>query len=396
MELLQTALWGLGGGALGIVIGGACLIPLKLLGRRYNLVAQIMRRTRMYWLVLTGLLLTLVLFALNAPTAASEGSEDLFKWFGYIEHILAVCIIFAATALIYAGVGVIEEIAKRYSADTRSSRRLETQAQVVQRILRIVVVVLGIVFVLLTFPAARAPMASLLASAGIVSVVAGIAAQSTLGNLFAGLQLAFTDAIRVGDTVVVSNNQGIIEEITLSYVVVRLWDERRLLMPCTEFTSKAFENWSHTSPKQLGTIELRVDWSTPIGQIREHAKELVTHSDLWDGRKWSVQVTESDGQSMLVRIVVSAANPSKLWELRCYVRESLIKWLVDEVPHSFTRERISSFTPGTATALIPTDTVTVGEADATDEANPKIAAANRTAALPPRSTNTDTGTSSHQ
>lgn len=341
MELLQISLWGLGGAGAGALLAGAFVLLFSWLGKKYRTVQLIVRRSWLPFVLSVALLVGLLVFSVKIPTQAAV-DEDLYPWFGHIQHALAVLLIASLTAYVYSGVGVIGDIAKRRSSGTRSSRRFETQAQVIQRIIRVVVVILGLVLVLLTFPAARAPMASLLASAGLVSVVAGIAAQSTLSNLFAGLQLAFTDAIRVGDTVVVNAQQGTIEEITLSYVVVRLWDDRRLLMPSTDFTGQAFENWTHTNVKQEGTVELQLDWSTPVEAIRERTRELLAATQLWDGRSWRVQVTDSDSKAMTVRVAVSAANSGDLWNLRCYLREELVKWLHQELPSALPRDRIES------------------------------------------------------
>ena len=239
------------------------------------------------------------------------------------------------TWMVYNSVWIFEDAARiRQEKDGGVSRKFETQAQVIRRLLQALVVLLGVCAALFTFDAARQAMTTVLASAGVVSVIAGLAAQQTLGNVFAGIQLAFTDAIRVGDVVVVGkdNVSGKVEEITLSYVVVRLPDERRLIVPSTYFTSNTFENWTRRAATQLGNVELKLDWTAPLTLIRSHVQQLLLATDLWDGRSWAVQVADSDETTMTVRIVVSAKDSGALWDLRCYLRENMIRWVVDEDP----------------------------------------------------------------
>lgn len=220
------------------------------------------------------------------------------------------------------------------------SNRLVTQAQVLHRVLQVFFLLSGLTAIALTFPAARAAMGSILASAGIISLIAGIAAQGVLANMFAGLQIAFSDSIRVGDLVAVQQETGSIEEITLTYVVVRLWDERRLIMPSKKFTEEVFENWTKRSTNLLGTVELHVDWRLPLPAFHNEVDRLLSETDLWDGRTANVQVTDSSEDSMVVRLVVSAANNGDLWDLRCFMREHLIDWIQTTAPYALPRKRI--------------------------------------------------------
>jgi small-conductance mechanosensitive channel len=251
-----------------------------------------------------------------------------------LKKVLLVLAISATTWVVFAATWIVEDAARlRHTADLGRSRRYETQAQVLRRVLQAIVVILGVGWaVFTTFPEAKQVLSAVLASAGVLSVVAGLAAQSTLGNVFAGIQLAFTDAIRVGDVVVAGpdGDSGAIEEITLTYVVVRVWDERRLIMPSTYFTSQPFQNWTRRAAKQLGTVELTLDWGAPMAQIRARVEQLLLASDLWDGRTWNVQMTDSDRDSVTVRVLVSAKDSGDLWDLRCYLRENLVSWLADE------------------------------------------------------------------
>ena len=261
----------------------------------------------------------------------------------FLMHVLLIVALACLTWMAYAAAWVFEDAAKaRQDSDQGRSRRFETQAQVLRRLTQSIIVVVGVVAIIGTFEVARQAMTTVLASAGVISVIAGLAAQQTLGNVFAGLQLAFTDAIRVGDVVVAGEKKetGSVEEITLSYVVVRIWDERRLIIPCRYFTQTPFENWTRRAAAQLGTVELKLDWSAPMALIRAKVEQLLTATDLWDGRTWGVQITDSDEYTVTVRILVSAKNSGHLSDLRAYLREQLISWIVTEEPWARPAQRI--------------------------------------------------------
>ena len=297
-------------------------------------------------------------------------NPNLSDWNGtsittFLMHVLLIVALACLTWMAYAAAWVFEDAAKaRQDSDQGRSRRFETQAQVLRRFTQGIVVVVGVVAIIGTFEVARQAMTTVLASAGVLSVIAGLAAQQTLGNVFAGLQLAFTDAIRVGDVVVAGDKHetGSVEEITLSYVVVRIWDERRLIIPCRYFTQTPFENWTRRAAAQLGTVELKLDWSAPMTLIRTKVEQLLTSTDLWDGRTWGVQITDSDEYTVTVRVLVSAKNSGHLSDLRAYLREQLISWIVTEEPWARPAQRIE-----------PRETVTV-EKDMSRERIARLAA----------------------
>ena len=283
----------------------------------------------------------------------------------FLMHVLLIVALACLTWMAYAAAWVFEDAAKaRQDSDQGRSRRFETQAQVLRRLTQSIVVVVGTVAIIGTFEVARQAMTTVLASAGVISVIAGLAAQQTLGNVFAGLQLAFTDAIRVGDVVVAGEKKetGSVEEITLSYVVVHIWDERRLIVPCRYFTQTPFENWTRRASAQLGTVELKLDWSAPMALIRAKVEQLLNSTDLWDGRTWGVQVTDSTENTVTVRVLVSAKNSGHLSDLRAYMREQLISWIVAEQPWARPVQRIE-----------PRQTVTV-EQDMSQERIARLAA----------------------
>lgn len=261
----------------------------------------------------------------------------------HVSHGLLIAAIALAGWAVYSGLGLMGDDRLLSDVTTgRDIRRFKTQMEILRRVGQSTTVILTLVFILLTFPEARAPMASILASAGLVSVVAGLAAQSSLGNMFAGLQLAFTDAIRVGDNVVVpgETQPGRVEEVTLTYVVVRIWDERRVILPSSEFTTKSFENWTRKSAAQLVGFNIEVDWRAPVAEIRAEVERLLGCTDLWDGRTWSVQVYDLSGPYMTLRIVVSGDNWARLQDLRAFVRENLVDWICKNTPWAMPQQRI--------------------------------------------------------
>lgn len=264
-------------------------------------------------------------------------------WAGVLDRVLVIALITAVTWLVSRSLRIVEaRLVERNEADARALRRIRTQAQVLRRVGQAFVWAAGVFAIAMTFPGARGTVGSLLASAGLISLVAGLAAQSALGNLFAGLQLAFTDALRMDDVVVVENTTGKVEEITLTYVVVRVWDDRRLILPSTYFTTTPFENWSRRDDAMRGTVFFDLDWAVPMGQLRAVVEGMVHPSPLWDGRECTVEVTNAKGGSIEVRVVVSAANPARLWELRCLVRETVVQWLQREARESLPRTRVAS------------------------------------------------------
>ena len=283
----------------------------------------------------------------------------------FLMHVLLIVALACLTWMAYAAAWVFEDAAKaRQNADQGRSRRFETRAQVLRRFTQGLIVLIGVAAAIGTFEAARHAMTTILASAGVISVIFGLAAQQTLGNVFAGMQLAFTDAIRVGDVVVAGEKKetGSVEEITLSYVVVHIWDERRLIVPCRYFTQTPFENWTRRASAQLGTVELKLDWSAPMALIRAKVEQLLNSTDLWDGRTWGVQVTDSTENTVTVRVLVSAKNSGHLSDLRAYMREQLISWIVAEQPWARPVQRIE-----------PRQTVTV-EQDISQERIARLAA----------------------
>lgn len=325
-----------------LFLGAIFSLTMRILGRHRTWPARLAPRVR------NPLRVLLAIVGIWASVAIVYRHSD---WLPSVHQPFQIAMIAALVWLLvglvyFLGASIIESQADGVDSE---SRRIRTQAVVLRRLLIVAIVVVGVGSALMTFPGVQAVGASLLASAGIVSIVAGFAAQSVLGNLVAGIQLAFTDQMRVGDIVVVEGEWGHIGELTLSYVVVYIWDERRLVLPCTYFTTQPFEVWTRRSDEVLGTVYMDLDWRVPVEPLRAEFQRIVEGSPAWDHRKASVLVTGSQGGYLTVRFLISAADSDDQWDLRCLVREKIVDWLQREHPDALpvTRVRVE---PDVATA----------------------------------------------
>ncbi len=260
--------------------------------------------------------------ALALPAEAEHGFYVLSK----ILAVASICwfllrISVLGSALMLASVG-------DGNADVRA-RSVRTQIVVLRRFFVLAVWVISLALVLMQFEVVRNVGVSLLASAGIAGLVIGLAAQKTIGTLLAGLQLSITQPIRIGDTVVVETQFGVIEEIRLTYVVVRVWDLRRLVVPITYFLDKPFENWTRGASELLGTVTLEVDYLADVDAFRAELGRILAHEGkaLWDGKTQSLSVTETVERAMTLRVLVSSSDPGANWDLRCLIRERLVRFL---------------------------------------------------------------------
>ncbi|CAN7233779.1 mechanosensitive ion channel [Arthrobacter sp. LjRoot78] len=273
-------------------------------------------------------------------------------WRSAVDHLLLIALMGSLAWLAVAVLLIVEALVLgRYSvdvADNRRARRLRTQMILARRIAVALIVVLAVGSVMLTFPAIQALGAGLLASAGVISIVAGLAAQTSLVNVFAGMQLAFTDAIRVDDVVVVQKEWGRIEEITLTYVVVHIWDDRRLILPSTYFTTTPFENWTRRQSEVMGTVEFDLDWRAPIEDMRAELRTVLDGTALWDERVGILQITDATSGYVRVRILVSAADSAALFDLRCLIREAMVTLLQQGHPESLPHVRWEPVQPAPA------------------------------------------------
>jgi small-conductance mechanosensitive channel len=287
------------------------------------------------------LLVAAAALALSLP--AIDLSERLA---GHIRHALVLVIIGAVGWLLIELAGAATDILTTRldlsAADNLRARRAQTQAMIARRVSAVVIGIVTVAVMLTTFAQVRTLGASLLASAGIAGLVIGIAAQQTLSNLFAGIQIALTEPIRIDDVVVVEGEWGRIEEITFTYVVVTLWDERRLVLPISYFTQTPFENWTRDRSDVLGSVFLHVDYGAPLSELRDELERAVEESDLWDGRIATLQATEAREQTLELRVVVSARDAPTAWNLRCEIRERLVTFLQEHHPGALPRLRTQS------------------------------------------------------
>jgi small-conductance mechanosensitive channel len=247
------------------------------------------------------------------------------------EHVTYTALVFGLAWLLLRALGVwtllLDERATRESYDAFAGRRMRTQAVLLRRVASIAVVFLAGSIVLMQFDVVRSVGVSLLASAGVVGVVVGFAAQKSLAGIIGGIQFSVAQPVRVTDQVVVEGEFGEIEEINLTYVVVRLWDQRRLILPITYFLEKPFQNWTRTGTELIGQVSIKVDVSMPIDAVRAELKRVCEADPLWDKRTCALQATDSDTVSVTLRALVSARDASTLWDLRCNVRERLLAFV---------------------------------------------------------------------
>ncbi len=272
------------------------------------------------------LLLPLVLVALAWPTLDLQ-----LKLPGLAQRVLSIAFIAAVAWLVTAVLRALADwVTQRYRVDVGDNlraRQILTQTQVLRRTATLVVTVIAGALMLMQIPGVENVGASLLASAGLAGIVVGLAARPAVGNLLAGLQLALTQPIRIDDVVIVEGEWGRIEEIRNTFVVVRIWDQRRLIVPLSYFIDHPFQNWTRRTADILGTVFVHVDYRTPVERVREELKTILDATPLWDKKVWNLQVTEADARTLQLRALMSAADAGIAWDLRCHVRERLIDFL---------------------------------------------------------------------
>jgi small-conductance mechanosensitive channel len=269
----------------------------------------------------------------------------------FLRQPLALLWIVAVAWLVIKLAYVVEDlILGQYAIDVRdnlAARRIHTQIQILKKVVVVIVLILALATALMTFEKVRQLGATLLASAGIVGIIVGIAAQKSIATLFAGIQLAITQPMRIDDVVIVENEWGRIEEITLTYVVVRIWDLRRLIVPITYFLEKPFQNWTRISADILGTVFLYVDYTVPVEAVRTELRRILESSPLWDGQVCVLQVTNATERTVELRALMSAADSSSGWGLRCEVREKLIEFIRQNYPEGLPKVRAELREPAT-------------------------------------------------
>jgi small-conductance mechanosensitive channel len=304
-------------------------------------------RAPMGWLVP---LLVLVVALRTRPEAAALHVA------GAAEQVLVIVLVAVATWL---GVRCIHAaeffFTHRFPVNTSNNlraRRVLTQARVLGRTASVLLILIGLAACLMMIPGVRQIGTSLLASAGLAGLAVGLAAKPVLSNLIAGLQIAITQPIRLDDVVIIEGEWGRIEEITGTYVVVRIWDERRLVVPLNWFIENPFQNWTRTSAQLIGTVYLWLDYRVPLEPLREEVKRLCKAAPQWDGRVCVLQVTDTNEHAMQLRILASSADSSSNWDLRCFVREGMLAFVQRHYPDSLPRMRAELRTSQGATKLL--------------------------------------------
>lgn len=316
-----------------------------------------------YWLALKGLRRilrpegTARMFLDNAGTAVGavlsmvmlrlvwQGAPQDLPHIGVVEHVITLALIITlswAAVRCSAAIGdVIVHLYPPLEHQSRQARKIETQIRFITRGLNILFVVVGLAAALMTFPPVRQLGTSLLASAGIGGIVLGFAARPVLTNLLAGMQIALTQPFRIDDVLYVQGEWCWVEEVTSTYVVLRVWDLRRLVVPLQWFIDNPFQNWTRHTTNLLGTVFLWVDYRMPVDALREAFQGILAEAPQWDGGTALVQVTDADSRAMQVRFLVSARNSSLNWELRCHVRERLVAFVQARYPEYLPRIRAS-------------------------------------------------------
>ena len=277
----------------------------------------------------------LPLFTLNIVLPLMDLTK---KQYAIIDKTTGIFLIIAFAFVLVAIVKIFEDLLYHVydlnKADNLRERKIRTQIQFIRKIIISIIVVLSIGAVLLSFSSLRRIGTGLLTGVGVSGIIVGFAAQRSLGNLLAGLQIAFTQPLRLDDALVVEGEFGKVEEITLTYIVLKLWDQRRLILPINYFLEKPFQNWTRTSAEIMGSVFIHLDYSAPFEEIRREFKRLLATSELWDKRVGVMQVTDSTQTTVEVRLLVSAANSGDAFDLRCFIRENMIGFIQKKYPQS--------------------------------------------------------------
>jgi small-conductance mechanosensitive channel len=321
---------------LAIVVHRMVRALLWRLSAGHPMAREMLKRARapMGWLV--------PLLVLVVALRARPEAQDLHLA-GTVEQVLVIALVAVATWLGVRCIGAAEFFfSRRFPVDTRDNlhaRRVLTQTRVLGRTASVLLILIGLAACLMMIPGVRQIGTSLLASAGLAGLAVGLAAKPVLSNLIAGLQIAITQPIRLDDVVIIEGEWGRIEEIGGTYVVVRIWDERRLVVPLNWFIEHPFQNWTRRSAQLIGTVYLWLDYRVPLQPLRDEVKRLCKDAPQWDGRVCVLQVTDANEHAIQLRILASSADSSSNWDLRCRVREGIIAFVQQHHPESLPRMR---------------------------------------------------------
>jgi small-conductance mechanosensitive channel len=264
---------------------------------------------------------------------------------GFFQQLRSLLLIFGVTWFIIVGIHITKkQLLRRFDVTTKDNlraRKFYTQFNIIERIAIFIVILVAVGISLLTFEGVQEIGVSILTSAGIAGIILGLSAQKVFGTIFAGIQIAIAQPIRIDDVVIVEGEWGRVEEIKLTYVVVNIWDKRRLVLPTTYFIEKPFQNWTRSSSDILGTVFIYTDYDLPVDALREELTSLLKSTDLWDGKVNVIQVTDLSERTMELRALVSAKDSPTAWDLRVYIRENLVKFIKENYPDSLPRSRVA-------------------------------------------------------
>jgi small-conductance mechanosensitive channel len=327
------------------IVAGTALIGLLFHYVVFNGTMRVVKHTSPHWHESLGKhtksisRLIFVLFGIYIALSFVKMPGSAHK---IVNDVYSIVLIIAVAWFLVKLTSVFETvILMRYHVedkDNLQARKIYTQVRIIRKILIFVIAVVAFSAVLMSFERFRRLGTGILASAGVAGIVIGFSAQRTLGNLLAGIQIALTQPLRLDDVVIVENEWGKIEEITLTYVVVRIWDLRRLVLPISYFIEKPFQNWTRTSADLIGSVYLYVDYTVPVQEIREEVLRILRNS-AWDGKVWGLQVTDATEHSIQLRAIMSAPDSSSAWNLRCEVREKVIDFMRSKHPEALPRFR---------------------------------------------------------
>lgn len=343
----------------GVIVGLLAALALQTLARflmrNKPFVLEIMKPMRMplrLSLALAGGWLGMMIAWSDPGTDESSLARTM------AEHGFLVALILAVTWLIVSVInGAERSILNRIKVTGESRyRRTQTQLEILHRIISAAIWIVGVGLILMTFDWGKALGGALFTSASLFSVVVGIAAQATLGNVFAGLQLAFSDSLRMGDIVIWQEEFTTVEEITLTYVVLKVWDGRRLIVPSKEMTTKTFENWTRRAPDLLGRVEFELEWNTPITQMRAELGRILARTDMWDGDTGILQVLDATGGKIKIGALLSGRTSAELTDLKYYVREEMVKWIQTLTPDAASLAHIAAEKSGDVGEALMSDT----------------------------------------
>ncbi len=322
--------------------------------------------------IFIGHILNLLLFKVYSRVAKHIPNSDLIpKYLRFFSRLLIIVFIFSIIVpffnfhngttigfafkfILIAYIGIFafgfvrltyifeEFILRRYNIklqDNLEARKVYTQTKFIKKVIIIIISLIGMSFILMQFNEVREIGTTILASAGIIGVIIGFATQKTLNLVIAGLQVAITQPIKIDDVLIIDKEWGRVEEISLTYVILRIWDLRRLVIPINYFIENSFQNWTRISANLLGTVFIYVDYGVNVDDIRRELGNILQTTDLWDKQAWGLQVTNATERTLELRALMSASDSSKLWDLRCLIREKLIKFIGNNYPQSLPKIR---------------------------------------------------------